>query len=454
MLIHRRVNRRIGLASAALAFVVGLVAQPTSLDRLVFVETNRLHLALASGQGPASASPGFPKQIASGEYSPDFFRRTILPAMGGTVAVGDFDADGHPDLYVVLPGGSNRLLRGEGDGTFRDVTAKAGVAGPEGSLSATFADYDRSGRPSLFVAGAAGIVLYHNNGNGKFLDVTRQAGLRIKAGELCTRAVLADVDGDGFPELLVTVYTDFNRAPAKAAFSFPNDFSGGVSRLYRNNGDGTFTDVTAAAGLAENPGRARNAVFADFNNDRMLDLLVLRDDKPPALYLNSRGGKFRDATWEAGEPLTRQAFLDAQTADFNGDGKPDLALWSASNVTVLLNSGNAVFERATSVPLLSPLASPFGFHGLVADLDGNGLDDLVALDSGGRWRFYLNRGGLFHEVPGALSLDSGSHSAVAPATLLPVFSSVTPLRLEGQHGIHLLALRPDGRITVFRGVSQ
>jgi hypothetical protein len=91
---------------------------------------------------------------------------------------------------------------------------------------------------------------------------------------------------------------------------------------------------------------------------------------------------------------------------------------------------------------------------LVADLDGNGLDDLVALDSDGRWRFFLNRDGLFHEVPGALSLDSGSHGAVAPATLLPVFSSVTPLQLNGQRGMHLLALRRDGRITVFRAASQ
>jgi hypothetical protein len=166
--------------------------------------------------------------------------------------------------------------------------------------------------------------------------------------------------------------------------------------------------VTTAAGLAENPGRARSAVFADFNNDRRPDLLILRDDKPPALYLNRGGCKFEDATWDAGEDLTRHAFFDAVVADFNRDGKPDLALWSAMSFQVLLNRGNAAFVQAESIPLLPALVCPFGFHGTVADLDGNGFDDLISLDSDGRWHFFANNAGRFQEVLFTLSLGSRS----------------------------------------------
>jgi hypothetical protein len=439
----------LALATAVAALAVTLVAQSKSPERLVLVETNRLHLVLPAIHAPVPGPQSLPKEIAAGGYSPAYARRTLVPAIGGSIAVGDFDGDGRLDLYVAVPGASNSLLRNSGDGKFRDVTARAKVSGPGDSLTATFSDYDRSGHPSLFVTGATGIVLYHNNGNGTFSDVTRKAGLSSKTGELYTRAVFADIDNDGFPDLLVAIYTDLNRPPTKATLSFPNDFPGAVSRLYRNNGHGGFTDVTTVAGLAGNPGRARNAVFADFNNDGRPDLLILRDDKPPALYLNRGEGKFEDATWDAGEALTRHAFFDALVADFNGDGKPDIALWSTMSFAVLLNSGKATFERAESIPLLSPLAGPFGFHGTVADLDGNGFDDLVTLDNDGRWHFFANQAGRFQEAPLTLSLASKSRGDPSRTErALPAFSSVTPLRLEGQGGLNLLALQPDGRVTV------
>lgn len=440
----------LALASAVAALSVALVAQSKSPDRLVFVESDRLHLALRGGHGPVLVRQSLPKVIAADEYSPAYVRRTLVPAMGGSIAVGDFDGDGRPDLYVVVPGGSNSLFRNTGEGAFRDVTARAKVSGPGDSLTATFSDYDRSGHPSLFVTGGTGIVLYHNNGNGTFSDLTRKAGLPSKTGELYTCAALADIDTDGFPDLLITVYTDLDRPPTKPTFVFPNDFPGAVSRLYRNNGNGTFAEVTAAAGLAGNQGRARNAVFADFNNDNRPDLLILRDDKPPALYLNRGAGKFEEATWDAGEDLTRHAFFDAVVADFNRDGKRDVALWSTISFLVLLNSGNAVFERAESIPLLSPLVSPFGFHGTIADLDGNGFDDLVTLDNDGSWRFFANRAGQFQEVRLMLSLKSSSDNHFRAERAVPAFSCVTPLRIERQGGLDLLALQPDGRIKVLK----
>jgi hypothetical protein len=415
---------------ALASIFAGAAGQAGAPGRLVFAETGPLNAVSPVGWR------SLPTQIAAADYSPDYARRVLVPAMGGSIAVGDFDGDGHPDFYAAVPGGANSLFRGSGGGTFRDATAKAKVSGPGGSLSATFCDYDRSGRPSLFVAGAAGVVLYRNHGDGTFSDVTDKAGLTAPAGVLYTRAVLADLDGDGFPDLLVTAYTDLNRPPAKAAFTFPDDFSGTDSRLYRNNGYGGFTDVTAAAGLAGNPGRARSAVIADFNHDGRPDLLILRDDKPPAFYRNRGGFRFEDATWDAGEALTRHAFFDATAVDLNGDGNLDLVLWSTMSFRVLLNRGNAVFERAESVPLLPPMPSPFGFHGAVADLDGNGFDDVVSLDNEGRWHAFVNQAGSFREMP----FEGG------PAGL----AFLVPLPKGGP----LLALHWDGRITTLQRVSN
>ena len=449
------IGRSVALAIIVSALVVCLVAQPQSTHRLIFVETEQFHLILPAGRGRVVGTQSLPKEIPGCEYAA-YARRTLVPTMGGSIAAGDFDGDGRLDLYVVSPGRSNTLFRNNGDGTFRDVTARAKVSGPRDSLTATFSDYDRSGHLSLFVTGATGIVLYHNNGSGTFSDVTLAAGLPTKTGEVYTRAVLADIDNDGLPDLLVTTYTDLDSPPAKPTPAFPNDFPGAVSRLYRNNGNGTFTEVTSIAGLAANPGRARNGVFADFNSDGRPDLLILRDDKPPALYLNRGGCKFEDATWDAGEDLSRHAFFDAAVADLNRDGKPDLALWSTMSFQVLLNSGNAVFEQAESIPLLPPLASAFGFHGMIADLDGNGLADLVTLDNDGRWHFFANQAGRFQE--GSFVLSFRSESRDDPSRVkraLPRFSSVTPVHLESGGGISLLALQPNGRITALsRRVSD
>ena len=416
------------LAGALALGSAGLLAQAPGAAHIAFIEAAQI----AAPRHPAVHSlPVLPLQIRAAEYSVDYARRTLLPAMGGSIVAGDIDGDGRLDLYVVQPGSSNALFRNLGGDRFRDVTAKANVAGPAGSMSASFSDYDRSGHPSLFVAGASGITVYHNNGDGTFSDVTRKAGFPAKSGELYTSVVLADIDGDQFPDLLATVYTDLNRPPAKAAFTFPNDFSGAVSRLYRNNGDGTFTDVTSTAGLAGNPGRGRKAFFADFNADGRLDLLILRDDKPPALYLNRGGNKFEDKTWDAGEALTRHAFFDAAVVDLNRDGKPDIVLWSGLSFRVLLNSEDGEFERAESIPLLDPLLRPFGFHGTVADLDGNGFEDVVTVDRQGRLHIFANQAGKFQEV--ALEFPSGFEAA-----------ALTPFKLEHSEGF--AAARSDGSV--------
>jgi hypothetical protein len=409
-------------------------AREASAEKISFAEiTAKLGVTFPTLKALPSA--GSSRQIKSSDYSLDFAHTSLVPRFGTSVAIGDYDGDGRPDLYVVNPGGTNHLYHNNGDGTLTDMTDKAGVAGPGGSVSATFADYDNSGRPSLFVAGLGGITLYHNDGQGRFTNVTERAGLAGKASELDTHAVLFDSDNDGFVDLVVTAYTDLAEPPHKDEFAFPDDFSGLSSRLFRNNGDGTFTDVTTSAGLAAQ-GRMRTAVFADFNNDGYADLFLVRDDGPPLLYLNRGEGKFVDRTAEAGAALAHSSAVDAAVADFNHDGNFDLALWSPSGYQVLFNRGNAKFVTAGSMPALAPPAGIFTFRGTVADVNEDGFDDLLGVDASGKWHLIANHAGKFSEQ--TLELTAGK-----------TFSQVVPAWLVNPGQLDLVGVQTSGNVVVW-----
>ncbi|HKW25668.1 MAG TPA: FG-GAP-like repeat-containing protein [Terriglobales bacterium] len=358
------------------------------------------------------ALPEAPATIAASDYSLDYAREHLLPLFGTSVTVGDYDGDGRPDLYIVNPAGKNLLLHQEANGSFTDVTEKAGVGGPGGSVSATFADYDNSGRLSLIVVGLGGVRVYHNQGNGTFVDKTAAAHLQGKAGELATQALFFDADNDGLLDLFVSVYTDLAHPPQKASFRFPEDFAGAASHLYRNNGDGTFTDITKAAGVGA-VSRARGALFADFTDDPFADLLVLRDDGPPLLYINRGGARFSPRR----EPSLQVVATQAQVADFSHDGKFDLVVWTGNGPRVLLNRGNANFSAIKSLPEIAAPPSEFAARGTVADFDGDGFDDLLAADPQGKWHLLLNRGGVFREAPLSLSSSTVAYSSVVPAWL-------------------------------------
>lgn len=363
------------------------------------------------GSAPPQPLPEAPAAIAISDYSLEYARQHLLPLFGTSVTVGDYDGDGRPDLYIVNPAGTNRLLHQEADGSFTDVTAKAGVGGPGASVSATFADYDNSGRLSLIVAGLGGVRVYHNQGDGTFVDTTAAAHLEGKAGELATQALFFDADNDGLLDQFVSVYADLAHPPQKASFRFPQDFTGAASHLFRNNGDGTFTDITKAAGVGA-VGRARGAMFANFTDEPFADLVVLRDDGPPLLYINRGGARFSPRR-EPGLQVATQA----QVADFNHDGKFDLVLWTANGPQVLLNRGNADFLALKSLPAITAPRATFAARGMVADFDGDGFDDLLAVDTQGKWRLLLNRGGRFREAPLSLGSATVAFSSIVPAWL-------------------------------------
>ena len=335
-------------------------------------------------------------EVRSADYSLAFARRKLLPLLGTSIAIGDYDGDNHPDFCVVNPAGRNQLFHNSGTGTFQDVTAKAGVEGTEDSVSATFADYDNSGNLSLFVVGLGGVHLYKNNGNGTFTDVTQKAGFKADPGEIDTRALLFDADNDGLLDLVVTGYTNLNTPPHGASFRFPDDFPPNRIHFYRNNGNGTFTDITDSTGLGAVRGRFRNVLFADFNGDGYPDLVFLRDDGPPLYFENLGGDKFADRTREAGPAFSKATAVDGAVADFDHDGRFDLALFTTSGYEILRNNGDAKFTPVPDLPAIKPPTGLLAFRGLAADINGNSFVDLLVADSSGNLRLLANRLGHFH----------------------------------------------------------
>lgn len=330
-------------------------------------------------------------------------KASLVPEwFGYSVATGDYTGKGFPDIYITNPfvGGSNVLLRNNGDGTFTDVSKQAGVAGHGGSLAAEFVDYNNSGHESLVVAGLGGLTLYKNNGNGAFTDGTQKAGLKGNPCEIDTDVKAVDLDNDGFLDFVATVYGDACKLPAGPKTLAPPHIPADItSHVYRNNGDGTFTDITASAGLSSVIGNFRQVLFGDFANDGYMDLLFLRDDGPPMLFMNQGGDKFVDQTAQAGPALAKSCADGGAVSDFNHDGEFDLALWGPCGYEVLLNRGDAHFEAVPGLPSIKLEGGAFSRRGAVADLSGDGFDDLLLKDNDGNWHALLNHRGRFEETP-------------------------------------------------------
>jgi hypothetical protein len=419
----------------------------TSADGITLVDvTAKMRLQLPALDNPLNFQT-LEKPIAAGEYSLDFARRVLLPAIGGSVVVGDLDGSGYPDLYVVVPGGSNHFFKNLKNGTFADATSKAGVAGTGSDLSATFGDYDHSGHASLFVAGLGGVRVYHNNGDGTFVDVTEKTGIKNAAAELATSALLFDAEGNGTLDLLVTVYTDLSAPPAKPSFLFPNNFASVNSHLYHNQGDGTFHEITPSSGLNENPGRTRKALAADFSHSGRTDLLLLRDNKPPALFKNKGQGTFEEATWQAGGENWKYAYVDGQVSDFDHDGKPDIALWSTIGNEVIMNQGEGKFEQEETMPILFGANRAFGWHGATANLKGDGYEDLLEVDNNGEWHYIANHRGHFALAKvSAQTAGAASSKAADGKSEFPELSSLIPVRVQKTGRVVLIGVRTDGRV--------
>ena len=289
---------------------------------------------------PVPAAPGFRDLAREAGIT---FRMRFLPKEQGEtfkvnlydhgcgVAVGDYDGDGRDDIYFCNQLGPNALYHNNGDGTFTDVAEQAGVAlGDRVCVAATWADYDNSGRQSLYVTSTrGGNVLFRNLGNGKFQDVTKQAGLTLVAHS--QTAVFFDYDNDGFLDLFVTNTAQWTTGSFDSAAKYYRgagtlwDLAASPkehNRLYHNNRDGTFTDVTARAGLQGKGWGGDVAVF-DYNGDGYLDLFVTNMFGASQLYRNNGDGTFTDVTRQT---LGRTSWgaIGSKAFDFNNDGRLDL----------------------------------------------------------------------------------------------------------------------------------
>ncbi|HET6979386.1 MAG TPA: CRTAC1 family protein [Pyrinomonadaceae bacterium] len=274
--------------------------------------------------------------------SPD---RQLPETVGAGCAFLDYDNDGWMDVYFVNSGPSdfftppkplkNALYRNNHDGTFTDVTDKAGVAGGKFGMGVAAADYDGDGNIDLYITNYGPNILYRNNGDGTFTDVTDKAGVTAPGWSTC--ATWFDYDNDSKLDLFVSsfVYYDKSQNPLctdatlqRRYYCVPRLFKPQPSRLFHNNGNGTFQDVSRESGIASSPGKSFGAVATDVNNDGLMDLFVANDTMPNFLFLNKGAGKFEEiglsagvAYGEAGRP---RSGMGVDAADFDGDGWQDL----------------------------------------------------------------------------------------------------------------------------------
>jgi len=342
------------------------------------------------------------KTIFGGEHK----NKYLLETTGCGVAFYDYDNDGWLDIFLVngtrlegFPAGSepvSHLFKNNRDGTFTDVTMKAGVAHSGWGQACCVGDYDNDGWDDLFVTYFGKNVLYHNNGDGTFTDVSQKAGVAGNGKRWNTGCAFVDYDRDGKLDLFVANYIDMDLATAPVPESGPclyksimvacgpPGLEGGKNILYHNNGDGTFADVSEAAGITSAAGTYGLGVLtADFDNDGWPDIYVADDSTASALYHNKKNGKFEDIAIEAGCALSPdgkpQAGMGVSAADYDMDGNLDIVKTNFAGDTPSLyhNVGGGSFEDATFTAGLGAHTQFLGWGCGFFDMDNDGWPDIL-----------------------------------------------------------------------------
>jgi enediyne biosynthesis protein E4 len=337
-------------------------------------------------------------------------QKYIVESMSGGVALIDYDGDGWLDIYFTgapsvameLEGKKARsaLYHNNHDGTFTDVTEKAGVGTPCWAMGAAVGDYNNDGRPDLIVSCFGGVVLYRNNGDGTFTDVTKEAHLDKDTG-WATGVTFGDYDGDGNSDLFVAHYVDLDLHDlpsfgSRKTCQFheiavqcgPRGLRGSPDALYHNNGDGTFTEVAKEAGVDDaNHYFGLGAVWSDFGNDGRLDLFVANDGEPNYLYHNEGNERFKEMAYDAGvavsEDGVEQANMGLALGDYMNVGRMSVAITHFSDEYAALyrNDGGMSFTDVSRTAGIVRASAPFvGWGNAFVDLDNSGWLDLILVN--------------------------------------------------------------------------
>ena len=340
----------------------------------------------------------------------------LVETMGGGVALFDYDNDGRLDIFFTNgakiddpmaeakhpdksePKFWNRLYHQNADGTFTDVTEKAGLTGmPQNhyDMGVAVGDYDNDGFEDIYVTGYGGNTLYHNNGDGTFADVTKKSG--VAAGGWSASAGFFDYDNDGKLDLFVTRYVDWTfktnrycgeKGPGLRAYCHPDNYEGVTNILYHNNGDGTFSDVSEKAGIAKANGKGLGVSFADYDGDGFTDIFVANDSVQCFLYHNNGNGTFAEVGLIAGVGFNEDgktfAGMGTDFSDFDNDGNPDIVVTDLSNERYMLfrNNGDSTFRDATNQSGVGSATLPFaGWSTRFFDYDNDGWKDIFVAQS-------------------------------------------------------------------------
>jgi hypothetical protein len=371
-------------------------------------------------------------------------QKYIVESMSGGVAVIDYDRDGWPDIYftnaqsveMALAGKKARsaLYHNNHDGTFTDVTEKAGVGYPCWAMGAVVGDYNNDGWPDLLVTCFGGVVLYRNNGDGTFTDVSKQAGLSNDS-QWATGAAFGDYDRDGWVDLFVSHYVDFHLDDLPAFGSRqtckyrgidvqcgPRGLKGSSSSLYHNNGDGTFTDVSKKSGIRDVPAAfGLTAVWSDFDDDGRIDLFLANDAGRNYLYQNDGSGHFKEVGFAAGVAASQdgaeQANMGVALGDYLHTGRFSIAIthFSDEYAALFRNDGGLSFTDVSYTSAIAPSTTPYvGWGDAFLDFDNDGWLDLFLVnghvypqvdtaEAGPKYRepgllFYNQRNGTFKDI--------------------------------------------------------
>lgn len=391
-------------------------------------------------------------------------QKHLIESVPGGMAAFDYDGDGRIDLFftngAAVPSLEktgerfwNRLYRNLGGFRFEDVTQRAGLAGSGYSMGAAAGDFDNDGHTDLFVAGVRANRLYRNRGDGSFEDVTAKAG--IGSNHWSVAATFLDFDNDGHLDLFVANYVewtpDFNRycgdqARNRRVYCHPRYFRGTPNGLYRNNGDGTFTDVSKASGIRASVGKGMSVTAVDFDLDGRVDIFVTNDSEPDFLFRNLGNGRFEESALIAGVAMSMNgraiSSMGADAGDFDNDGLPDIVVTALSGETFPLfrNTGGFTFADvtyATGVATGSQRMSGWGVG--FADFDNDGWKDLFTANSHVNDRIEETEASKYRQPNAVFRNEAGKRFTPVSGSGLEPFAAV-------HHGAVFADFDNDGRV--------